>query len=406
MLATIRKSIASGEIKAPPSKSQSHRFLIAAGLADGVSRISGVEQNDDVSATVGVLKALGAVTDTYGDTVVISGCGGRSFFSSDRVNCRASGSTLRFFIPIAMTGTAPVTFEGGRRLLSRPMDIYSEIAREQNLLFENNGRRLTVCGKLKSGEYAVRGDISSQFITGLIFALPLLSGDSVIKLIPPVESRPYINMTLDAVSRFGIRYAADNDVIYVPGGQAYMPFDAAVEGDFSNAAFLEAFNLTGGSVIVKGLSENSLQGDKIYKELFQKLMNNRDGKFTADISQCPDLGPILIAAMAVCGGGSLTGTHRLRIKESDRTEAMRTELRKFGVGLTFGENDITVPNCAFHAPTEPIDPHGDHRIAMSLAFLCAAVGGTIKNCETVSKSYPGFWEDIRSLGVDLELSAG
>ena len=406
MIVTIKKSMASGEITAPSSKSMSHRLLIAAGLADGISRISGIDMSDDVSATIDALRAEGANLTVDGDTVIVTGCGDRCFSQCTTVNCRESGSTLRFFIPIAMTGSNVITFTGSGRLFSRPLDVYEDIAKEQKLLFKKDVERLTVCGALKSGEYSVRGDISSQFISGLIFALPLLSGDSVIKLIPPVVSRPYIYLTLDALSNFGISYAADKDTISISGGQRYVPADITVERDFSNAAFLEAFNLTGGSVKVKGLNDKSLQGDKIYRELFTRLIYNRDGRFYADISQCPDLGPILIAAMSICGGGTLSGIRRLRNKESNRVEAMRHELLKFGVDINVEENMIMVPECSPHTPEEILDPHGDHRIAMSLALLCSKFGGSIKECESVKKSYPAFWEDIRSLGVDAEIREG
>ena len=404
MLARIKKSTASGMIAAPPSKSMSHRLLIAAGLARGVSVISGIAMSEDVSATMDALRAFGAEVGISGDTVTVRGADISKAVVQSPINCRESGSTLRFFIPIAMTRNDEISFTGYGRLMSRPMEIYEGIANKQGLLFENDGKAINVRGPLESGIYEVQGNISSQFISGLIFALPLLDGDSEIKMIPPVESRPYIDMTLKAVSEFGIKYKADGDTIAIPGGQRYLPADICVESDYSNAAFLDAFNLIGGSVEVTGLSENSLQGDRIYKELFSSLASCRDGKFTADISQCPDLGPILMGTLAMCGGGKLTGTRRLRIKESDRAEAMRNELSKFGIDLTVKENEITVHSGKLRRPETVLDTHNDHRIAMTLAVLCSSVGGDIDNCQVVNKSYASFWRDIISLGIEAELT--
>lgn len=402
MLAIIGKSRASGCIAAPPSKSMAHRLLIAAGLCEGTSKIAGVSMSEDVAATVDALRAFGAVVDIDDDVLAVTGMDITKAGVKSVINCRESGSTLRFFVPVAMTGDRPVSFTGHGRLLSRPLGIYEDIAKKQGLLFKNDGEKVTVCGSLKSGEYEVKGNISSQFISGLIFALPLLHGDSKIKMIPPVESRPYIDMTLDAVSGYGIKYRICGNMIEIPGDQRYMPKDAAVEGDYSNAAYLEAFNSAGGDVTVTGLNSDSLQGDKVYKDLFEQIIKG-GGSFTADISQCPDLGPVLMSLMALHGGGKLTGTRRLREKESDRCEAMRRELEKLGIDLTVCENEIIVHPGIVKRPETALDSHNDHRIAMALAVICSTVGGEISECQAVNKSYGSFWQDIKSLGIDVEI---
>lgn len=403
MIAEIEKSVAKGTVTAPPSKSMAHRLLICAGLAHGESTVSGLMLSDDVKATIGALEHLGAVVNLSGDKAVVSGADIKKGFDGSVIDSGESGSTLRFFVPIAMTLDRTVSFTGHGRLLTRPMTVYEKIASDQGLDFVKTDDALTVKGRLESGVYRVRGDISSQFISGLIFALPLLDGDSTIEIIPPVESRPYIDMTLKAVTSFGIRYSADGNKINIPGNQRYIPNNVKVEGDFSNGAFLEAFNLIGGDVKVKGLEDDSLQGDRIYREMFTDI-SRKNGENRIDISQCPDLGPVLMGALAVKGGGTLTGTRRLRIKESDRGQAMKEELEKFGIRVNVEENEITVFPGKLKAPQEILNPHNDHRIAMTLGVLCSITGGKIENCHVVNKSYPLFWDDIRSLGIRVKIT--
>lgn len=402
MIAEIKISRAEGEINAPPSKSMSHRLLIAAGLAEGTSTIRNIALSEDVMATIDALSAFGAKCTVAGDVVTVIGADITKATVKETVNCRESGSTLRFFIPLGLILSSPVNFTGYGRLLKRPMTIYEDICREQGLFYEHDEDKITVKGGLKSGLYKVRGDISSQFITGLLFALPLLEGESIIEILPPVESRPYIDMTLKALSDFGIKYSENGNTVTIPGGQHYKSGDITVEGDYSNAAFLEALNLIGGNVKVGGLDENSIQGDKAYIE-FYKLLEKGEG-CVLDISQCPDLGPVLMGMAAVKGGAKLTGTRRLRIKESDRGEAMREELRKFGICSKVLENDIIVFGGQLQTPTETLSSHNDHRIAMTLALLLSITGGTLNDPLCVNKSYPAFWEDIKKLGIEAKLS--
>jgi len=383
MIAHIRPSRAAGVISAPPSKSMAHRLLIAAGLAGDESLVSGIDWSEDLLATRDCLHAL---------------------HTGGTLCCRESGSTLRFFIPLALLGTRPVSFRGSERLMSRPLGVYEELCRAQGLRFEKNDRELTVCGPLCPGRFELPGDVSSQFITGLLFALPQLSGDSVIALRPPVESRSYIELTLAALRIFGVEAGWEDEfTLRVPGFQKYCPCAAAVEGDWSNAAFLSAFNLLGGEVTVEGLDEASLQGDKVYIKHYSVL---EAGFVEISLADCPDLGPVLFAMAAEKHGAHFTESRRLRIKESDRAEAMAAELRKFGADISVGKDEVWIRPAVLHAPAEILCGHNDHRIVMALSLLLTKYGGSICEVEAVRKSYPGFFEDIEKLGIEVEQDYG
>lgn len=395
----IMPSKAAGEVVAPPSKSMAHRMLIGAGLACGTSCIQNIHLSEDIKATLGVLKSLGCSYEIKEHEVVMSGIGGRSIAATEVLNCNESGSTLRFFIPILMTGGEQTVFSGAERLMERPLVIYEEICRQQGLLFQRTEKQLMIQGQLKAMHYKISGGISSQFITGLLFALPLLEEDSILEIVPPVESRAYIDMTLETLKLYGIRIQRQENLFFIKGNQAFSPYQGSVEGDYSNAAFLEALRVVGGDVNVTGLREDSLQGDKIYLDYFRRLQNKGE---IMDISDCPDLGPILIALAAAKHGAVFTGTRRLKIKESDRGNAMAEELKKFGVNVCVEENQITVFEGDLKKPEEILNSHNDHRIAMSLATLCTLTGGIIENGEAVRKSYPDYYDVIRELGIRVE----
>lgn len=396
---TIQPSKAHGVIAAPPSKSMAHRLLICAGLSGGESIVRNLAFSKDVAATIACLQALGAQIRLEGNTAYIRGTDVRKQLKKTAVlPCNECGSTLRFFIPLCLLCGEERVLTGSEYLLKRPLSVYEEIADKQGLLFEKSSDRLTVGGQLFSGVYEVAGNISSQFISGLLFALPLLDGDSEIRLIPPVESKPYIDMTLSALRDFGITVIESGDSYYVKGGQSYCPKDVTVEGDYSNAAFFEALNCAGSDVTINGLRADSLQGDKVYKILFQNI---KQGKTPVDIADCPDLGPVLFAVAALCGGAEFTGTRRLRIKESDRAAAMQAELKKLGVKVTAGENTVVVHPAALRAPDSPLDGHNDHRIVMALSVLLTVTGGTIIGAESVQKSFPDFFDKLKNAGVNI-----
>lgn len=398
MKITINKSLAKGTIIAPPSKSMAHRMLISGGLSEGKSIIHKIAPSEDILATLDCLEALGAKYTYDGYTVEIYGIGKNPLSPKDTLKCRESGSTLRFFLPLCMIGEK-ITLTGSEKLLSRPLGVFEELCKNQNILFENSGKEITIKGTLKSGDYEIPGNISSQFITGLLFALPLLSGDSLIKIIPPIESLSYINLTLEALAEFGINIKwQDQNTLYIKGNQEYQPREVTVEGDYSNTAFFEALNFVGGNVKIEGLNPKSIQGDRVYAELFKKLDK---GTPTIDISDCPDLGPILFSVASVKNGATFTGTKRLKIKESDRSTAMASELLKFGVEAQIEDDKVKIFPKNFHKPTEVLYGHNDHRIVMSMSVLLTLTGGTIEGAEAVKKSMPDFFQNLENLGVDI-----
>lgn len=397
----IFPSVAKGEIHPPPSKSCAHRLLICAALSDGASKISNIGSNDDILATIACLKNSGAQIDINGDIATVKGIDISKKLKTLQLNCNESGSTLRFFIPLSLILSEETVFYGSDKLLSRPQSVYEAIFKEQGCFIENNGKQLKTAGELKHGVFKMRGDVSSQFLTGLLFALPLLTGDSEIVLTTPLESAPYVDITIDVLSKFGVSVKRKSEgSFFIKGNQKYLPQSLSVECDWSNAAFLDAFNLSGGNVAVEGLDYESCQGDKVYKGFYEKI---KSGCPEIDISDCPDLGPVLIAVSAICNGAVIKGTKRLKIKESDRGEAMRQELKKFGVDITVNEDSIVVPKAKLLTPTENLCCHNDHRIAMSLAVLCSVVGGVLENAQCVKKSYPEFFDDIKTLGIQYKI---
>ena len=397
MKVKIKKGTARGEIFAPPSKSVAHRLLISAALSEGESEIARLSDCDDVRATLDCLSALGVGFERRGDTVRVFGRDIRTLEGGAVLECRESGSTLRFIAPIAMLTKNGAALHGKESLMARPMTVYEELFGKER--FTKTDNYIEVRGPITAGEYTVRGNISSQFITGLLFALSALSEESRIRIIPPVESRSYINMTLAALGEFGVHagWESENE-IFIPKGQHFKAAKTAVEADASGAAFPDALNYLGGEVRVLGLNPDSLQGDAVYREYFDALDK---GAPTLDISDCPDLGPILFALAAAKGGATFTGTARLRIKESDRAAAMAEELSKLGARLEIHSDSVTVHNTPLHPPSEAIDGHNDHRIVMAMAVLLTLFGGEINGADAVKKSYPEFFSHLSTLGIEI-----
>ncbi len=400
MKVRIGRGTAKGTVSAPPSKSMAHRLLICAGLSDGECIVHGISDSEDMLATMDCLRALGVQCEREKDTVKVSGIDIRKAVASEKLNCRESGSTLRFFVPIALLTGKETVLAGSRRLMERPLSVYEELFLQRWITFQKTEREIRTRGSLRYGSFEMDGNVSSQFVTGLLLALPLLEGDSRIVLRPPVESRSYIDMTLSALRMFGVEAGwQEENVLYIKGNQRYHAEEVFVEGDYSNAAFFEALNLLGGQVKIENLRKDSLQGDRVYEELFEAL--KRPGA-ELDLSDCPDLGPVLFAAAAARHGGKFTGTRRLKIKESNRGEAMAEELRKFGVTAEVLENEVIVGRQGLREPKENLDGHNDHRIVMSEAVLLTQTGGIIDGAEAVSKSFPDFFEKLASLGIEVE----
>ncbi len=389
-----------GTIKAPPSKSMAHRMLICAGLAtDGESVVYGISASDDVTATLDCLEALGAKAEKQGDTVKMQGVKVGEKPPKGILNSHESGSTLRFFIPLCLLSKEKHTLTGTAKLLSRPLGVYENICKEQKLHYKQTENTVEVQGVLSAAEYRIPGNISSQFISGLLFALPLCEGDSILHIIPPIESRSYLSLTIEALAAFGVKVTwTDDKTLFIKGNQQYRASEVSVEGDYSNAAFFAALKLFGSDLEITGLSPTSSQGDKAYIKFFEML---EKGTPTIHIGDCPDLGPILMAVAAAKNGAVFTGTKRLKIKESDRGTVMAEELAKFGVSVTVHEDSIVVYPMQFHAPTKSLQGHNDHRIVMALSTLLTLTGGTIEGAEAVKKSLPEYFDLMQSIGAEF-----
>ena len=410
MVLAVIPSQASGCICAPPSKSMAHRQLIAAALGREPGRVENLDWSEDILATTRCLRAMGASLEQKGGVGVFSPdalcetasmvLGGLDPFAVPEgtvLDCGESGSTLRFLLPLALLSGRTVTFTGSERLLERPLEPYERLCARQHLSYDRQRDRVTVRGPLRPGDFELAGDLSSQFVTGLLYALPFLDQPSRVTLLPPFESRSYVNMTLAVLRNYGIRVVSvGTDRFHIPAKQKYRPHPVTVEGDWSNAAFLEALNSIGGRVTVKGLDPLSPQGDKVFRELADRLKKKKP---VLNVSDCPDLAPILMALAALGNGAVLEGTGRLRYKESDRGVVMVRELAKLGVQAVADEDRIWVWNGGLRTPTEPLDSHGDHRIAMALTVLLTLVGGELRGAEAVAKSWPAFYDALRELGI-------
>ena len=409
-----------GTLSAPPSKSMAHRAVLCAALAKGVSRIRNLEFSKDISATLSAAGQLCAEVETGADNATVVGLG-QFRAITEAVDCCESGSTLRFLIPLASLTGQTVTFVGHGRLMERPQSVYKNLYLEQGLRFEQTSSNLTVSGALHPGDYRLAGNVSSQFISGLLFALPLLPGDSTLHLIPPIESRSYIEMTRSVQQAFGVQSRwLDDTTLFIPGCQSYSACDYRVEGDYSQAAFPAVLGAICGGVTITGLSAETLQGDAVILDILRQcgaVFHHTDAGIVfekaplhgveIDLADCPDLGPVLMVLGLFCEGQTvIRNAERLRIKESDRIAAMETELRACGGILSSEGGTITIEGCAgrLHPPATALSGHNDHRVVMSLTVLGLAAGLPlpINEAEAVRKSWPHFFEAIKPLGVEVE----
>lgn len=404
----ISPSKLAGSVDIPASKSCAHRALICAALADGVSHISGVTFSKDIEATINAMTALGASFEVDGTDITVHG-----IFESPAnadIDCNESGSTLRFVIPIAAALGVNAIFRGRGRLPERPIDIYKRELSKNGVHFVTETMPYEISGRLTGGRFEVEGNVSSQFITGLLFALPLCEGDSEIVLTSHLESRPYVDITLDILKRFGIVITETENGFTVKGRQKYVSHDEKVEGDYSQAAFFYVANAIGSAVNINNLVSDSVQGDKKIEDIIIKSTKNAEIiGFNEDCSDIPDLVPILSVLGAYGKQKSVIyNAERLRIKESDRLAACADMLGRLGGNVTVTSDGLIIePNGRLHGGE--VNSFGDHRIVMAAAI--AALGATgdviIRGAEAAEKSYPDFFRDYTLLGgnanvIDLE----
>ena len=421
-----------GTVVAPSSKSMGHREIICAGLAAGTSIIDNISMSKDIEATMRCLKAINVAVDEIPSMIEgrkalqISGTG-HPMAAADSVDCGESGSTLRFFMPLGANLNCPLTFTGHGKLVSRPLQAYYDIFDEKFIQYFNDNGCLpvTVNGHLTPGTYKLPGDVSSQFVSGLLFALPLLNGDSIIEITSPLESSAYVDMTINCLAKYGVQIENEGGLHHrylVKGKQRYQAQDSQVEGDWSQAAFWTVGGSLGDGITCQGVNVNSLQGDQAVVDIMERMgavikqdansvtVNGGATKATViDAANCPDIIPVLTVLAAVSEGTTkIINAGRLRIKECDRLAAMTSELNKMGAQITEEPEGLTIvgkPQGLVGGVQ--VDAWNDHRIAMSLAIAAQKCAAPIilTGAESVAKSYPTFWEDYKSVGGLVEEEA-
>lgn len=399
MKVKILPSKTSGEVSAPPSKSFAHRYLIGSVLSCGKCVIKNIADSDDISATLSCIEQLGGSVTKDGNIVTVIPTNEKQIENAV-FDCKESGSTLRFFIPVVLaTGAKHCTFSGSERLLARGIKEYEKLFENSDVTIKSDKKSIEVNGKLSAGNYEISGEVSSQYTTGMLFALSRLSGKSTLKITGNAESRAYVDMTIKVLKDFGADITETKKNFFEINGKGRLsPGEFTVEGDWSNAAFLIALSRLVGTISVSGLNENSVQGDRFCTAAFDAL----DGENAEiDLKDCPDLAPILFSYAAYKNGGKFINTRRLRVKESDRANVMAEELKKFGANVKVYENSVEIEKTQLKPPIVPLCGHNDHRIVMALSVLAAVFGAEIDGAEAVNKSYPDFFRVIKKAGVNV-----
>lgn len=401
MNVTITPTKLHGPVTPPPSKSQAHRLIIAAALAEGESVLHNVAQSQDILATIRCMEALGATFAWAGSTLTVQGLTmHRPHSSLPRLDCGESGSTLRFLIPIALAVAGGGVFTGQGRLMERPQKPYFDLFDTKGISYTLEDGVLTVQGQLPAGDYPLPGDVSSQFVTGLLYALPLVEGTSTITLTSPLESEDYVAMTRDALTQAGITL----DGYTIPGSQHYTPIRGSVEADWSQAGFFYAAQGLGNDLDIQGLNPRSKQGDQRMVGFYEAL-TGPETDLTLDVSQCPDLVPPLAALAAGMEGKTchIVGAARLRIKESDRLATTSQVLSALGAQVEELEAGLTIHGVAHFAGGVTVPCHNDHRIAMMAAVAATRCVSpiTLTGAQCVAKSFPDFWEVYQQLGGNI-----
>lgn len=399
MKVKILPSKTSGEVSAPPSKSFAHRYLIGSVLSCGKCVIKNIADSDDISATLSCIEQLGGSVTKDGNIVTVIPTA-KSQIENAVFDCKESGSTLRFFIPVVLaTGAKNCTFLGSERLLARGIKEYEKLFENSDVKIKSDEKSIEVNGTLSAGNYEISGEVSSQYTTGMLFALSVLDGKSTLKITGNAESRAYVDMTIKVLKDFGADITeTEKNFFEINGKGRLSPGEFTVEGDWSNAAFLIALSSLVGTISVSGLNENSVQGDRFCTAAFDAL----DGENAEiDLKDCPDLAPILFSYAAYKNGGKFINTRRLRVKESDRANVMAEELKKFGANVKVYENSVEIEKTQLKPSIVPLCGHNDHRIVMALSVLAAVFGAEIDGAEAVNKSYPDFFRVIKKAGVNV-----
>lgn len=408
----ITPALLHGKVMPPPSKSAAHRAIICAALAKGQSRIAPFENSKDMEATIGAVRALGAKVTVGENGLLIDGSNTFCNISSE-IDCLESGSTLRFMIPVAAAGGAQVTFNGGGRLPQRPIGPYLGCLPKNGVSCETaGGLPLKISGKLEPGVYTLPGNISSQFITGLLLALPLLTGNSEIKLSTPLQSVGYIDLTIDIMKQFGVDIIRRKQSFFVKGNSNYTPCNFSVEGDWSQAAFWLAAGALGSKIECEGLNLESRQGDSTVLDILRRFgakiqcgetVGAYGEKLNAceiDVSQIPDLVPVLAAVASLSKGRTVIGNAaRLRLKESDRLHTTALGLSALGAQITETSDSLIIDGKPSLSGGSA-DGANDHRIVMALSIAATKCKNpvTISDCKSINKSYPQFFSDYNALG--------
>mgnify|MGYP002639310576 CR=1 FL=1 len=402
-----------GTVKAPPSKSLSHRALICAGLSKGESYIENIVYSEDINATMFALESLGVSFSKQKGGLKVKGVK-RLKLADKVINCNESGSTIRFLIPLFSLTNKEVRFTGETELMNRPQTVYKDLFAAQGVPLEFKDNGIVVNGSLKPNEFILKGDVSSQFFSGLMFALPLLNSDSTILIQGSLESKSYVDLTISILETFGIEIQEIENGYFIKGNQTYKPNNYRVEGDYSQAAFHLVGGVIGGYVEITDMNQESVQGDLAIIDIIQtmkgKVVFTENGYITetsktkssiVDIKDCPDLGPIVSLLAALSSGTTrIINAHRLRIKESDRIKSTVETLKLLGANITSENDEIVVRGRKTLTGGVTVDSYNDHRIAMMVAIASSRFEKEVvlTRATSVNKSYPHFFEDFKSLG--------
>jgi len=414
----INPSKLSGTITIPPSKSQSHRAIICAAMAKGKSVINNVVLSDDVLATLSAMEKIGAKIIRNNHRLIIQGVSRISISDDNFIDCNESGSTLRFLIPLLSLSRQKIVLTGKPSLFKRPMGVYEQLFKNCNLCYQANDKSIIINGAIPEGVYRIPGNISSQFVSGLMFALPMQKGDSIIEIEGELESKEYIDMTIDIMKQFGVIIETVDSKYYIRGNQKYVPTHLCIEGDYSQMAFFAVAGMLSGDILCKNIIKDSIQPDRRILDCLHQMNGFYDwtenGIFfrysntvgaTIDVSQSPDIAPIIAILGALSEGTTIIeNAARLKFKESNRLQSTYDTLRKMNVDVQMTDSSLIIKG-------QPLVEGGifesfnDHRIVMAVAIAAIKANHpvTIKNAEAINKSYPTFFEDYQTLGGKFTL---